>query len=328
MQHQIKPPLRLLLALFLCAASRVSAQPATPAAKPAKEVRQYLDRVQLIIEKNALVAKAIDWRRLRHEVEEKAQGLATVEDCQPVLEYLLHTLREAGDKHSFFIYKAKATSWTSASYGGQPAESRYLENGVGYLKIPELTSIDPSVEQAFAQGMRHQLDTLEAQHKLMGWVIDLRYNTGGNMYPMIEGVQALLGEETYGYFLFRQGERALQSRRAKEPNPLAAAASPPPRVAVLLDSLTASSGEMVAIAFKGRPNPKFFGQPSAGYTTTNRSFKLADGAYLMLATGYMVDRNRHAYLSGITPDVIVEYSPAQAPDKPLEAASRWVQEAP
>jgi carboxyl-terminal processing protease len=328
MRHRLHFSLYLLLILLLCTASHVSAQPAPPPAKLPKEVRQYLDRVLLLIEKQALVTKKIDWPRLRREVAQRAQGLATVAECQPVLEYIRHTLHEAGDKHSYFIYPAQAAKLTSVSYAGQPAASRYLENGVGYLKIPEFTPMEPGVEHAFAQGIRRQMDSLAAQHQLTGWVIDLRHNIGGNMYPMLEGVQPLLGEGTYGYFIFRDGERALHSQSTKEPVPQAAAAvSTSLRVAVLLDSLTASSGEMVAIAFKGRPNTQFFGQPSAGYTTSNRRFELANGAYLMLATGYMADRNRQAYLNGITPDVVVEYTPAQSPDKTLDAARHWVQQA-
>jgi carboxyl-terminal processing protease len=310
MRHRLHFPLYLLLTLFLCTASHVRAQPAPPTAKPSKQVRQYLDRVLLLIEKRALVTDKIDWPRLRREVAQQTQGLATVAECQPVLEHIRHTLREVGDKHSYFIYPAQAAQLTSATYAGPPAESRYLENGIGYLKIPEFTPMEPGVGHAFAQGIRRQLDSLATQHQLTGWVLDLRHNTGGNMYPMLAGVQPLLGEGTYGYFIYREGERALHSQGA-----------------ILLDSLTASSGEMVAIAFKGRPNTQFFGQPSAGYTTSNRRFELAGGAYLMLATGYMADRNRHAYLSGITPDVVVEYAPAQAPDKTLDAARRWVQQA-
>lgn len=326
MRHRLHLPLCLLLALLLNAASCVHAQSASPAAKPPREVRQYLDRVLLLIEKWALVTAKIDWPRLRREVAQQAQGRATVADCQPVLEHIRRTLREAGDKHSHFIYPAQAAQLTSASYAGPPAECRYLDHGVGYLKLPEFTSMEPGVGDRFAQRIRHQLDSLAAQHQLTGWVLDLRHNTGGNMYPMLAGVQPLLGEGPYGYFIYRDGERALYSQGA--PAPVPPAARPAQRVAVLLDSLTASSGEIVAIAFQGRANTQFFGQPSAGYTTSNRRFELADGTYLLLATGYLVDRNRHAYLGGITPDVVVEYAPAQAPDKTLDAARRWVQQAP
>jgi carboxyl-terminal processing protease len=84
---------------------------------------------------------------------------------------------------------------------------------------------------------------------------------------------------------------------------------------------------MVALSFKGRSNVKLFGQPSAGYTTANQDFKLSDGAYLLLATGYMADKNRHIYLPNIAPDVVVEYAPVNAPDKTIETARKWLLEA-
>ncbi|OGX84251.1 hypothetical protein BEN47_16490 [Hymenobacter lapidarius] len=150
---------------------------------------------------------------------------------------------------------------------------------------------------------------------------------------MINGLQPLLGEGIYGYYIFPR--RAIMkampqyvwSGKEKEPRAGKAAKTQQQQVAVLIDSLTASSGEMVAISFKGRSNAKFFGQPSAGYTTGNGTYKLSDGAYLFLATGYMADKNRNTYLPNIAPDVVVEYSPAGAQDKTIEAAKKWLLEA-
>jgi C-terminal processing protease CtpA/Prc len=285
--------------------------------------------VQQLIQKRSLFADSIDWPQVRTHVTQQAQGLVTTEQCQPILNYLLRTLRKVGDKHSFFISKAKVAPRLSARYAGQQAESRYLGEGIGYLKVPAFPSFNDSASQTFSHGIRQQIETLESQQQLSGWVLDLRHNTGGNMRPMVEGLQALLGEEPYGYFIIPRHNRQIQLRlqRAKgKPTSARATATTPRRLAVLTDSLTGSSGEMVAIACQGLRNTRFFGQPSAGYTTTNVTHKLSDGTYLLLAEGYMVDRNRRAYLRGITPDVVVEYAPAGGPDKTLETANRWVRE--
>jgi carboxyl-terminal processing protease len=332
MSSRKKSQISLLVLLLFFAASSSFAQPSTPDATPSKEVVQYLTEFQHIIKQNALYADSLNWGQLHREVTEKSQGLATVAECQPVIDHILRTLRNAGDKHSFFLPKEKATHQNSASYAATQAESEYLGNGIGYVKIPALSSMNAAVGQTFSQGIRRQLDALETQHTLTGWVVDLRHNTGGNMHPMIEGLQPLLGEGIYGYFLFPR--RTLKKtiplyvwREKGKQQPASKAANTPQRVAVLIDSLTGSSGEMVALSFKGRSNVKFFGQPSAGYTTTNQDFKLSDGAYLLLATGYMADKNRHTYLPNITPDVVVGYAPANTPDKTLEAASKWLREA-
>lgn len=328
----LKPWLRLLFLPLLLAVSSLFAQTSKPDATPSKEVVQYLAELQQIIKKNALVADSIDWTRLKKEVQEKAQGLRTVAECKPVIDHILRTLHNAGDKHSFFMPKEKATSWTSSSYAGKQAESRYLDEGIGYIKVPELLSMNASAGQTFSQSITSQLEALETQHTLTGWVVDLRQNTGGNMHPMLQGLKPLLGEGIYSYDIFPRHTFKKKIPRynwsGKEKQPSAGKAAPTPqRVAILIDSLTASSGEMVAIALKGRDNARVFGQPSAGYTTMNQDFKLSDGAYLLLATGYRMDRNQKPYLNGITPDVVVEYSSEYAPDKMIEAAKRWLREA-
>lgn len=328
----MKPQISLLFLPLLFAASSLFAQPSTPDPKPSKEVVQYLDRFQLIIKKEALYADSLDWGQLSREVTEKSRGLVTVEECRPVIDHILRTLRNAGDKHSFFMPKEEAASQIASSYNGKQAESRYLGNGIGYIKIPAFSSMNPSVGHTFSQGIRTQLEALETQNNLTGWVVDLRHNTGGNMHTMINGLQPLFGEGIYGYYILprRTIKKAIPlwvwSGKEKEPRAVKAVKTQQ-RVAVLIDSLTASSGEMVALSFKGLSNVKLFGQPSAGYTTTNGTYKLSDGAYLLLATGYMADKNRNTYLPNIAPDVVVEYSPAGAQDKTIEAARKWLLEA-
>lgn len=44
---------------------------------------------------------------------------------------------------------------------------------------------------------------------------------------------------------------------------------PSPRVAVLFDGMTASSGEAVVVAFKQRPDTRSFGMPTCGLSTAN-----------------------------------------------------------
>lgn len=327
MSYQLKPHSGLSLCLLLLATSSLFAQ----SDKPAKEVVKYLDQVQLIIKKNALVADAIDWEQLSKEVKVQSQGLTTIDECKPVLDYILSALRRAGDKHSFFIVKEKAARQAASSYAGQQAESRYLDDGVGYIKIPAFSSMNVSVGLAFSQSIQRQLETLAAQHSITSWVVDLRHNTGGNMRPMIGGLQTLLGEGTYGYFIFPRSrfrkEIPLRIQTGKEKRqPVGEIVEMQKKIAVLIDSLTASSGEMTAISLKGLSNAKFFGQRSGGYTTTNQDFILSDGAYLLLATGYMADKNRNKYENGITPDVIVEPSPDGAQDKTIEVAKRWLLE--
>ena len=104
--------------------------------------------------------------------------------------------------------------------------------------------------------------------------------------------------------------------------PASASAPWPGRIAVLTGPGTASSGEMVAIAFRGQANARSFGQPSAGINTGNTPFPLRHGGLLVLATSTSLDRNGHRYAGPIKPD---ESHPLKAGSSGArERAAAWV----
>lgn len=78
-----------------------------------------------------------------------------------------------------------------------------------------------------------------------------------------------------------------------------------PPVAILTDPLTASAAEMVAIAFRGRPDARSFGTPTAGVPTNVSADYLPDGAMLAISTYYTPDRAGTVYTSRIAPDEAV-----------------------
>ncbi len=75
-------------------------------------------------------------------------------------------------------------------------------------------------------------------------------------------------------------------------------------VVVLVGPKTASSGEGVMLAFKGRPNTIIMGEPTAGLITSNNSFPLRPGITMILATGYTQDRS-WLYTAALHPDVLI-----------------------
>ena len=75
-----------------------------------------------------------------------------------------------------------------------------------------------------------------------------------------------------------------------------------PPVAVLTSRLTGSSGEGVVMAFRGRPDSRSFGEPTAGVPTGNAPYPLSDRAELHLTEGIGVDRTGATYQARIQPD--------------------------
>jgi C-terminal processing protease CtpA/Prc len=97
---------------------------------------------------------------------------------------------------------------------------------------------------------------------------------------------------------------------------------------VLTGPRTASSGEFVTIAFRGRPRTRSFGLPTAGLSTSNSTFPLPDGSMILLTTAVGADRTGTRYGTEIEPDEVVDgVEPAWPGDDPtLAAAVRWLKQ--
>jgi C-terminal processing protease CtpA/Prc len=198
--------------------------------------------------------------------------------------------------------------------------------------------------QQFADKLHGLVVDLQAQ-KPDGWIIDLRGNLGGNMWPMLAGIGPVVGEGDLGSFqspggnnepwYYRAGKAG--SRPRGQDSVGAQVTMPPfhlpqlPWVAVLLDRSTASSGEAIAISFAGRPRSRSFGEHTMGFATANDGNPLSDGATLYLCSSVEADRTGKRYEDGIDPDVDLAAPnsiPEEEQDAVVRAAEKWlVQEA-
>jgi C-terminal processing protease CtpA/Prc len=176
-----------------------------------------------------------------------------------------------------------------------------------------------------------------------GWIVDLRGNGGGNIWPMLAGVGPIVGEgEPFGILTaegiagglkeMRYYENGRAGDRTDKEHPYYAKTNGEavrlkgtPPVAVLIDRETGSSGEGIAIAFRGRAETRFFGEATFGAATSTFPYKLSDGAQIYLVTGVMVDRNGVQYLEGVKPDeeILSDFSIASH-DPVILRAAEWV----
>ncbi len=194
-------------------------------------------------------------------------------------------------------------------------QGQLLCPGVAWLDLPDHggdgTLPDGRVYPDVVQGLIAELHAAGAAK----WIVDLRLNEGGNMYPMLAGIGPLAGEGVLGAFerddtswpwAYEGGAASVDghvnSRVTGAPYPTFPAEVP---VAVLLSPLTSSSGEIMAISFKGRACTRFFGEATQGLTSANSPFPLPDDAELWLATSYEADRTGQHYQTAVEPDVEV-----------------------
>lgn len=317
--HVPEAATRLRFGVTLGSAGRVRAEQlrltATAAAAPAVSAHDMLAHALPLIRERALNAARVDW------AAEEA-GLASADlDAQPAdaaYPHLRHVLDALADRHSFLQAPEDARVSREGAVATEAVQARALGD-VAYLSIPGLRGTDSQAGAAFASTLCNQITNLAATSP-KGWVLDLRQNTGGNMWPMINGLSPLLGSHPAGAARDRDG--TMRPWRARQVPGCTGDLSRMP-VAVLTGPRTASAGEAVAVAFRARPATRFFGQRSAGLATANTRFALPDGGNLLLTTAVMVDRQGTAYPDGIIPDAVVP------PDQDArEAAAQWLRALP
>lgn len=296
---------------------------------PTAVAADYLDHALDRMQAAALHRAVLDWEHIRDSAHHLARGGTVPADTHAAIGYALAQLQ---DGHSSFIpASARQASNRFSPWSGAPS-GRSLPSGVHVIEVPALTSGTPEENLEYATHLRA---LLEAAAAAPGLVIDLRNNTGGNMWPMLAGVAPLLGQRTVGAFVQPEGPRtpwfvtASEAGYADVASITLPASSPHPSlasvpVAVLIGRRTASAGEAVLCAFLGRDALRTFGQPTAGQSTANASIELDDGSLLLLTTGVYADRTGTLYGDSIHPDQVVESAESAEPDAALAAAEAWL----
>lgn len=303
------------------------------------EASIYLDSFFLTVSTLALDKERFDWKLLREEVELLAGKAETIADTYPAIRYCLSKI----NKHSRFIDPRQAALWSSGGNSEDnpvlpPVEyshGYHIDEDIAYLSMPGIGSGHQPTLVSFADSLQSLIASLDGPH-IKSWVVDLRNNTGGNCWPMLAGIGPLLGDGICGFFMNRDGSNAVDwsYREGSSYNGEYAATTVsntpyqlqqrPRRIAVLTGPQTASSGEITTIAFRGLPQVQSFGQPTAGYSTTNATIRLPDGAILLLTVSIYGDRNKVPFSEQIHPDVLV--TEKEGEDLTLQEALRWLRE--
>jgi carboxyl-terminal processing protease len=304
-------------------------------AEPAPAAKAYLDHaLELIRVHHRKVAKS-DWQTISANAQSEIANAKVPQETYPAIRRVLTALNEP---HSSLIEPSAVPAQNSVQdqkkqdTGPKPLAPEWkIEGGrFGVVTLPELNSLgdlEGKKASAYASAVRDGLTTMDTK-SICGWIIDLRQNGGGNMWPMLWGLDPLLGPSPFGAFLPADDKRQYWVRASGNifPTPEKLEETPPAfslkhsnaPVALLVGPQTASSGEMVAIAFVGRKNVRLFGSPTFGFASANRVWPLSDGAYLVLTESSVADREGREYSGPIVPDESVTSEKAEA------VAKKWL----
>jgi carboxyl-terminal processing protease len=247
-----------------------------------------------------------------------------VDDPAQVYPLIDRMLALLGDDHSHLILPDAAERMTQSGAPTEHPVVKCLSKKIGYLSVPGFEGIDRELGSNYARELAKAIGHVPCAASA-GWIIDLRQNTGGNMWPMLGGLKPFLGSSRLGSFManghsygeWHAGDN-LSRIDIEMPRDLRET-----RVAVLLGDRTASSGEAVAIAFSGRQNTRSFGQPTAGFANANQLYAMPDGSQIALTVAVDADRNGKVFGDRVVPDQIT-LAADHARDPTLDAALAWL----
>jgi len=269
-------------------------------------------------------------------VDDALPGLYAAESIPETYPALRQLTKVAGGEHSFFSTPTEAARWEEPySQDGVPMPAATYESGVGTITIPGFSSArQDEIDQYL--GAAAAIFAAEPAQEACGWVIDLRFNEGGNLFAMLAAVSPLLDEGKVEGFRERDGTVSHVDLRGNtvtwdgkdtwdgtdgslpgEPIRL-----PGRSIAIVQSAVTASAAESVIIAFAGQAQVETFGVKSGGFTTVNDGFELSDGAYVTLSFALMQDRDGNVFEGGIMPD----HDTRNAGPLALQAAHNWAVE--
>ncbi|WP_431040808.1 S41 family peptidase [Streptomyces sp. P1-3] len=228
----------------------------------ARDRARLLVRVLNLIQENALNRRKVDWEGFRREAYE---AIADATSPRETYDQIRKAITALDDPHTVFLTPDEvATAFSEEATAAAPMPSGRLVDGHHPLVVvPEATGTE--------EADRRYVDTGAAlirepdAHRPDGWVVDLRGNTGGNMYPMMTVLAPLLGDGPLGSFVDGDGKTTGrwslcdgivyhdEEAMSPVPNPYLPAVSQA-RVAVLIDGETMSAAEATLIAFLGKEN--------------------------------------------------------------------------
>lgn len=313
--------------------------------KSNKEI--VLHPIVLKAKETSLYTDKIDWSTVNTTFIELTKDKETVEELKEGLQYLINSL---GDKHAAFrstkdhsiivSYRGKSepddrdADFVNNVINDLSSKFSYelLDDKVGYLKLVAIGGGDVKEQADF---IRAGLKDLKAKGANK-WILDLRYNGGGNMNPMLSGLAPLIGEGYIGgaadannnrtrAYTIKDGQFYDSDRLACEMD-AEPTIEPTEKVAILLSRYTISSGELVAVAFKGRDHTRFIGEETAGYTTGNGYEKVTDELIMLISQDVYVDRNKKRYDGKVGVDDKIEFvhTEKKSEDKQIGKAIEWL----
>ena len=318
-----------LAALLLASA----ALPPARAAAPTDDHAAFMEALAYI-QKYSVWREGKDWSAIRSEAIGDWEKAETDQEKAAVFSRVFEIL---GDTHSSVTVRNVIGDYWRAgpvptteqvriyallrSYSKAKANSpwgKMLNARTAYLVVPSMAANPPDEDSLAA--LARKLDSVVcdlASHGARRWVIDLRYNSGGNMHVMLNGLAELIGDGLIGGAVDPNGELTpwtiehgtfRMGGEIRFPfHSSCALDSRDHAIVGLVSQLTLSSGEFTSLAIRGRAKAELLGAtPAPGYATINDYHPISTDFIVNLAVARAYDRNGHVFGESIEPSIAFE----------------------
>lgn len=308
----------------------VSIEALPDSVKPVNKIAEkYLGEVYNILSSQSIYRDSVDLKEAYlHSLELAAEATSTG-DCYEGVGYMMD---RSGDGRGQFLDPSTSRRWLKEQKINDD-EALYptakLDSGYVTIWLPGITAMSKSVLHKYADTLHQQLKQID-QSKVKGWILDLRENVGGRVYPMLAAIGPLLNEKvsgkyitTKGYidWIYDNGTARIDTNVIKLNKPFKVKNEQLP-IAILTSRQTFGAAEAIVVAFKARPNVRYFGEPTAGVTIMENRIRLSDGATLTFTSGIMCDSKGTRYTGKIIPDTKIRIIYTE--DHCLRKALEWL----
>ena len=305
-----------------------------------------LDKIIEHAENNSLYREKVDWTSLKKEMYSLAKNADSVSQLKPALNLMLKKL---DDTHGRVFYNNQVLSYYNgeikehqksidiAIYNQIQSRQVYefktsiIENNIGYVRIVGLPTGDNEKMSSEIQNSICEL----IQNGAKKWIIDLRYNGGGNMFPMVEGISNIIGDGIVGgtkgvtdeessVWQIKNGDFFYDEQTVALENKCPITDTQ--EIAVLTSAYTASSGEALAAILKERPKTRFFGKKTMGMITATDWNQIDSLTTMSISVSYYKDRNNNVYEQYIDVNENIEFEPNAELEKDngIKRAIEWL----
>ncbi len=176
-------------------------------------IKSFVDTSIELIRSNVVDTSKI--KSIESNLYNRAKDLNSVSDLAPLYSEVFEILN---DHHGGLKYKDKTYGWNKPSVSAnaylkgklkteKAVVSQVINKTIAYIRIPGNDNFSFKKVDSIANDIITHINKINSA-KINGWIIDLRVNTGGNMYPILLGLKEFIGSENivFGGFRNSKGE--------------------------------------------------------------------------------------------------------------------------